>query len=254
LSNSSGDTARILILVGLALQVLLALAVVFILAIFAGALAVLLGLFCLFMLFLVYKFSYARTADEDYEGAELPTLVLGILAVFIGGVIPGILYIVAWVKLRDASAQPSGSEVLGAVFGPSYSTYGAYVPQGVASQGRRCPSCNRPIESDSPYCKWCGSRIPPATAPWAATATGVDPSQAPLPSYGGAQSTSSLGDHMKVLELQRRAQSYNSQPGDSTDPSRSYEKQSIISQASALRPSLSPDGQMEIDKMLASLK
>ncbi|MBX8631516.1 MAG: hypothetical protein KIY12_01755 [Thermoplasmata archaeon] len=48
--------------------------------------------------FLVYK----KLVEEKVEEAETPSLVLGILQLLFGGIITGILLIVAYVKIRDS--------------------------------------------------------------------------------------------------------------------------------------------------------
>jgi hypothetical protein len=51
--------------------------------------------------YLAYDLSYRRILAGDYLGAQAPTLVFGILSLFFG-LVPGILYIVGYVKLADA--------------------------------------------------------------------------------------------------------------------------------------------------------
>ena len=48
--------------------------------------------------FLVYK----RLKEEKVREAKTPTLVLGIIQLIFGGLIPGILLIVAYVKIKDS--------------------------------------------------------------------------------------------------------------------------------------------------------
>ncbi|MGC8563205.1 MAG: hypothetical protein ACP5NO_08495, partial [Thermoplasmata archaeon] len=48
--------------------------------------------------FLIYK----KLAMERVSEAEAPALVLGIIQLIFGGLIPGILLIVAYVKIRDS--------------------------------------------------------------------------------------------------------------------------------------------------------
>ncbi len=111
----SGATAETLVLVGLLLQViggvLLFAALAFLfgfsvvhpyrlawLAVTGGAVvAILVALF----LYLVYTLCYQRIQRQEYSEARLPTLVLGVLSLFLG-VIPGVLYLVGYVQLGDA--------------------------------------------------------------------------------------------------------------------------------------------------------
>ena len=51
--------------------------------------------------YLAYEFSYRRIVAGDYLGAQAPTLDFGILSLFFG-LVPGILYIIGYVKLTDA--------------------------------------------------------------------------------------------------------------------------------------------------------
>lgn len=48
--------------------------------------------------FLIYK----KLATEKVRDAEVPSLVLGIIQLIFGGLIPGILLIIAYVKIRDS--------------------------------------------------------------------------------------------------------------------------------------------------------
>lgn len=83
----------------------------------------LLGLvFSIFILFLAilpfifmlldYLLVYEPLTKGDGERAETPALILGIIQVipFIGGVIPGLLLIFTWIKIRDsANRRAAGS-------------------------------------------------------------------------------------------------------------------------------------------------
>lgn len=53
--------------------------------------------------FLIYK----KLAEERVEDAETPALVLGIIQLLFGGVITGILLIVAYVKIKDSTRNRS---------------------------------------------------------------------------------------------------------------------------------------------------
>ncbi len=48
--------------------------------------------------FLVYK----NLAHEKVKASEVPSLILGIIQLILAGVIPGILLIIAYVKIRDS--------------------------------------------------------------------------------------------------------------------------------------------------------
>lgn len=107
----------------------------------AGAVAVLVVLF----LYLAYVFSYQRIRSGQYEAAQTPTLVLGILSLFLG-VIPGIFYLIGYVKLGDA-VQEERTERWGA---------DSFAPGSLVA----CKGCGRvfPVASAS-FCPFCGQRL-----------------------------------------------------------------------------------------------
>ncbi|MDA8054894.1 MAG: hypothetical protein M0Z77_04495 [Thermoplasmatales archaeon] len=51
--------------------------------------------------FLVYK----RLATEMVQEAKTPSIVLGIIQLIFGGLVPGILLIIAYVKIRDSLSR-----------------------------------------------------------------------------------------------------------------------------------------------------
>lgn len=101
----SGSTAKTLILVGIILQAIFVLiylligAVSLIVTIF-GAVYLVLAVLGIVWLLLIWLFSYSRVREGRYEAARVPTLIFGILSLL--QIIPGILYIIAYVKLGDA--------------------------------------------------------------------------------------------------------------------------------------------------------
>lgn len=56
-------------------------------------------------LLLEYFLIYKKLAEEKVAEAETPAIVLGIITLLFGGVITGILLIVAYVKIRDSRAR-----------------------------------------------------------------------------------------------------------------------------------------------------
>ncbi len=56
----------------------------------------------LMWLLLDYYLVYKPLAQERVRDAETPSIVLGIIQLILGGVIPGILLIIAYVKIRDS--------------------------------------------------------------------------------------------------------------------------------------------------------
>ena len=72
-------------------------------AVFSAALAI--GILWIALdYFLVYK----KLKEERVREAETPSLVLGIIQLIFGGLIPGILLIVAYVKIRDSVHRSGG--------------------------------------------------------------------------------------------------------------------------------------------------
>jgi len=63
--------------------------------------AVTVGVIVLVFLYFAYTLSYQRIQRGDYSGAQTPTLIIGILSLF-AGLIPGIFYLVGYVKIGDA--------------------------------------------------------------------------------------------------------------------------------------------------------
>ena len=67
--------------------------------------ALLIGILWIFLdYFLIYK----KLKEERVREAETPSLVLGIIQLIFGGLIPGILLIVAYVKIRDSVHRGNG--------------------------------------------------------------------------------------------------------------------------------------------------
>ncbi len=56
----------------------------------------------LVMIFLDYFLVYKPISEERAEESKIPSLVLGIIQLFTGGIIVGILLILAYVKINDA--------------------------------------------------------------------------------------------------------------------------------------------------------
>lgn len=59
----------------------------------------------LLWLLLDYYLVYRRLLEERVHDAEAPSLALGILQIVLGGVVPGILLIIAYIKIRDSEAR-----------------------------------------------------------------------------------------------------------------------------------------------------
>jgi hypothetical protein len=65
------------------------------------------GVLVLVFLYFAYTLSYQRIQRGDYAGAQTPTLVIGILSLF-AGILPGIFYLVGYVKLGEAIREQRG--------------------------------------------------------------------------------------------------------------------------------------------------
>lgn len=131
----SASTAKTLILVGLILQLVFVVAgiaygallsIVFpILGIVYLAIAAL----GLVWMILVWMLSYSPVRQGRYEAAKTPTLIFAILSIItLWGIIPGVLYLIAYIKLGDAvreqqtppAAYPGGAPMMA----PGMSPYG----------------------------------------------------------------------------------------------------------------------------------
>jgi hypothetical protein len=201
----SQGTAEILILVGFIFQAIFS--IVFILL---GIFGLLLGTFVLFaglfgaglialaaiavivpilMLYVAYSYCYRRVREGDLAGARGPTLALGILGIFVGGLIVGILYIIAYVEIGNAENELRAMGVAPAGPGPFANPYGApygtpygnqygyrpptYGPGGVVyaapaaptapAAGATCPRCGRPAtyipQYGRSYCYACAQYV-----------------------------------------------------------------------------------------------
>ncbi len=100
-------------------------------------------------LYLAYTLSYLRIRRAEYEDAQAPTLVLGILSLFLG-IVPGILYLIGYVKLGDALREQQAASL------PPYGA--AAASAGVAQIA--CRGCGRvyPIGAFG-YCPNCGQKL-----------------------------------------------------------------------------------------------
>ncbi len=111
----SASTAESLVLAGLILQIIGAVGMGILMGALMGftmmapypywwagiSAAVAIVAVALVFLYLAYEYSYLRIQRGEYIGAQTPTLVIGIVSLFFG-LIPGILYLIAYAKLGDA--------------------------------------------------------------------------------------------------------------------------------------------------------
>lgn len=92
-------TARTLALIALFLNLI---------SFFFALITIFLAVLPFILMFLDYFFIYKPLADGNATRAEVPTLLLGILQLFVGGVLSGIILIIAWVKIRDSLIKNGG--------------------------------------------------------------------------------------------------------------------------------------------------
>jgi hypothetical protein len=182
-ARHSAETACTLLQIGLVLQgiaflVLLGLGLFFLFAPFVAEIVLFLAFLSFVWLLVVYVFSYARTRDGDYEGARTPTLVFGVLSLVTGGIVSGILFIVAYVEIGAAidevearrvarhappttpTYSPSASQPHSpATSTPLLPSTSAPSTSPGASGSSFCPNCGRPTASQARYCRNCGALL-----------------------------------------------------------------------------------------------
>jgi len=158
-ADRAGETAETLILVGLILdiigEVILLFFGLFLLIVpLLGAILLVFALVGFVWIALVWSYSYSRVKDGDYEGARAPTLVFAILSLITFAIIPGILFLIAYLKLGDAlETQPTPAQAWGSVPTPPIpSVPGAAVP-------RYCSHCGRASPGSAGFCEGCGAPL-----------------------------------------------------------------------------------------------
>jgi hypothetical protein len=170
----SQGTAKTLLLIAFVLQLLLSLLyiVLGLLGIVAGSLFLFIGslgvailllsavltIAPIVMLYVAYRYAYVPTRDGEFDAARVPTLLLGVLGIFLGVVIVGVLYLLAYWQIGKAQAESgppggwSGAPTPSYPYAPS-TVYGrpgspvsggvAYAPGPAASLPSTCPRCGR---------------------------------------------------------------------------------------------------------------
>lgn len=182
MAGRSADTAETLILIGLIFQgitllVLLGVGLYFLVFPLLGGIILFLAFLALIWLVLVYVFSYRRTCESDYEGARTPTLAFGILSLITGGIISGILYVIAYVKLGDAADEKEArkSTLSSPPVPPAYTPLSrlphssttpvmsppltAPTSNTLSSGSNFCPNCGRPTPPQARFCRNCGTPL-----------------------------------------------------------------------------------------------
>ncbi|MCI4336441.1 MAG: phage holin family protein [Thermoplasmata archaeon] len=67
------------------------------------------GLIPLIMLYVAYEFCYKRIKNRQYEQAKGPLLIVAIIEIIFGGLLPGIFYLIAYIKLGDVINETRGA-------------------------------------------------------------------------------------------------------------------------------------------------
>lgn len=103
----------------------------------------------LVFLYFAYTLSYRRIQRGDYVGAQNPTLLIGILSLF-AGILPGIFYLVGYMKLSEAIEEQRGHLSGSGVPPPATSTASLFACQGCGKvypfgQFAFCPSCGQKL-------------------------------------------------------------------------------------------------------------
>lgn len=164
----SGDAAKVLILIGLIIEVIEVVVIVLvglIILIIPIVGLVVFGLagIGILWLVLVYVFSYSRVSEGDYAGARTPTLVFGILSLLTVNLVSGILYLVAYAELGKAESEAAAFARPGLTAG-SYPAWGTApgAPPYLSSAGgpqKFCSQCGRPNAIGSRFCSACGAAL-----------------------------------------------------------------------------------------------
>jgi len=159
--NASGDTAKTLVLVGLILYII-GVVVLALLGFLLLILTVVGGILLVFAIIgfvwvaLVWIYSYDRIREGDYEGARTPTLVFAILALITLGIIPGVLWLIAYVKLGDALREATAYTPAWAAPNPAPPLSPAPSP---TPGGVFCSHCGRPNPPTGLFCQGCGAPL-----------------------------------------------------------------------------------------------
>ena len=116
----------------------------------AGLVAGILGVVAIVFLYVAYEYSYLRIRRGDFAGAQGPTLVIGVLSLFLG-LIPGILYLIGYLKLGDTLRELQ----FGAAFAGVSPPFGTpVIPQ------QACRGCGRVyFVGQVLYCPNCGLKF-----------------------------------------------------------------------------------------------
>ena len=164
-----------------------------------------------------YYLSFDRIAEGRYVEALDPTLVIALISLLLFvAIVPGICYLLAWVKLRDGISESSEA------------------PTSI------------PDESAPP-----GMFTPSATAPGIGT---VDPTGNPGPSPAAGAPSISHELQFQLMALRRRVAVVNSLAPGQTEVNVVTERFQIREEAETLKRGVPPEIRVEIDKILAGMR
>ncbi len=125
------------------------------------------GIIPIIFLLLAYVTVYTPLTQGRPGEARTPALVLGIISLFIGGVISGILLIVAYAKANSAHVRlVTGPRVPPAPSTVTEATPTPLTPRGPAPEGAEttkppeyCPSCGVKLSPEYRFCNNCGTKV-----------------------------------------------------------------------------------------------
>ncbi len=161
------DSAKTLTLVALILYGIFG--TIFVLLGFLFFLFIIFGVVPLLFLLLAYVTVYQPLSQGRPADARTPALVIGIISIFFGGPISGILLIIAYAKANSAyrillaipSAQPTVDS--GTPTDPwSPPSVGPPPSEGGAEAARTpeyCPSCGARLSPEYRFCNNCGAQL-----------------------------------------------------------------------------------------------
>lgn len=139
-------------------------------AVVPAILLFILGMIPLFFLFLVYATVYRPLSVGKVREARSPALALGIVSIFVGGVLSAIFLIIAYLKANRAytsillaeSAVPAHVQTPGSTV-PEWVSPTSPKRIDVTPSGSRtpeyCASCGTRLAPPYRFCTSCGSRI-----------------------------------------------------------------------------------------------
>lgn len=125
------------------------------------------GLVPLVYLVIVYYVLYTSIVKGRIKVARTRALALGIISLFVGGIISGILLLVAFIKLdrADGLIRPA-MPIRRALEPPTAPPQPAVIPQPeearrkeAEAHPRYCPSCGQVLQPPYRFCTNCGARV-----------------------------------------------------------------------------------------------